>query len=103
MTDICLTLLNEVSKKVGQIELHFSIFAAGATHYKETGISLPEEAMQHAFNSDATLLACMGLPSIRYPDGREIAPQLELREKMDLFAGVRPVKTMLRFATSINL
>ncbi|MCF2950132.1 isocitrate/isopropylmalate family dehydrogenase [Paraglaciecola aquimarina] len=94
ITEICLDLLNQVVSKVGGNQLEFTSFAAGAAHYKETGISLPEEAMQHAFNSDATLLACMGLPSIRYPDGREIAPQLELREKMDLFAGVRPVKTM---------
>lgn len=94
ITPICLELLNEVASKIGDVELNFTTFAAGAAHYKETGVSLPDEAMQHAFNSDATLLACMGLPSIRYPDGREIAPQLELREKMDLFAGVRPVKTL---------
>ncbi len=94
ITPICLDLLNKVSAKIGGFTLNFDSFAAGAAHYKETGISLPEEAMQHAFDSDATLLACMGLPSIRYPDGREIAPQLELREKMDLFAGVRPVKTL---------
>jgi 3-isopropylmalate dehydrogenase len=94
ITPICLDLLNKVADKVGGFELNFDSFSAGAAHYKETGVSLPEEAMQHAFDSDATLLACMGLPSIRYPDGREIAPQLELREKMDLFAGVRPVKTL---------
>lgn len=94
VTPICLSLLNKVSEMVGGFNLVFSSFDAGAVHYQKTGISLPEEALKHAFESDATLLACMGMPSIRYPDGREIAPQLELREKMDLFAGVRPVKTM---------
>lgn len=94
VTPLCLDLLNKVADKVGGFSLDFSSFSAGAVHYKNTGISLPEEALQHAFDSDATLLACMGMPDIRYPDGREIAPQLELREKMDLFAGVRPVKTM---------
>ena len=33
--------------------------------------------------------AC-GLPHIRYPDGTEIAPQVELRFIFDLYAGVRP-------------
>lgn len=91
---ICIELLNKVAQQVGGFHLGFNSFEAGAVHYKETGVSLPDEALQHAFNSDATLLACMGMPNIRYPDGREIAPQLELREKMDLFAGVRPVKTL---------
>src|SRR3546814_2028856 len=36
----------------------------------------------------------MGLPDIRYPDGREIAPQLDMREQFELFAGVRPVKIL---------
>ncbi len=94
VTPICISLLNKVMQQVGGFSLDFESFSAGAVHYKKTGISLPDEALQHAFNSDATLLACMGMPDIRYPDGREIAPQLELREKMDLFAGVRPVKTM---------
>jgi 3-isopropylmalate dehydrogenase len=94
VTPICVDLLQKVSEQVGGFTLTFSSFEAGAVHYKKTGVSLPDEALQHAFVSDATLLACMGMPSIRYPDGREIAPQLELREKMDLFAGVRPVKTM---------
>ena len=34
----------------------------------------------------------MGLPDVRWPDGREIAPQLDLRERLDLYAGLRPVQ-----------
>ncbi|MGC0668674.1 isocitrate/isopropylmalate family dehydrogenase, partial [Escherichia coli] len=36
----------------------------------------------------------MGWPNIRYPDGTEIAPQLDLRFEFGLFAGVRPVRTL---------
>jgi 3-isopropylmalate dehydrogenase len=36
----------------------------------------------------------MGSPEIRYPDGTEISPQLDLRERLDLFAGVRPVRAL---------
>jgi 3-isopropylmalate dehydrogenase len=94
ITPPALNLIETACDKAGGVSVSFTSFASGAQHYKDTGIALPEEALDHATNSDAILLACMGLPSIRYPDGREIAPQLELREKLDLFAGVRPVKTM---------
>ncbi|AWB65863.1 3-isopropylmalate dehydrogenase [Saccharobesus litoralis] len=95
ITPVCIELIEKVLTKLdADVSINFTTFEAGAAYYQKTGISLPEEALAHAQQSDATLLACMGLPSIRYPDGREIAPQLELREKLDLYAGVRPVKTM---------
>ncbi|GAB1622344.1 isocitrate/isopropylmalate dehydrogenase family protein [Agarivorans albus] len=94
ITPACLALIQAAIDKVGGLKLNFTSFEAGANYYQQHGIALPEQAMEHAKNSDATLLACMGMPSIRYPDGREIAPQLELRESLDLFAGVRPVKTL---------
>ncbi|WP_146492819.1 isocitrate/isopropylmalate dehydrogenase family protein [Vibrio cyclitrophicus] len=94
ITPPTLDLITAAVQKVGGVEVTFKSFDAGAKYYQDTGIALPEEALNHAQESDAILLACMGMPSIRYPDGREIAPQLELREKLDLFAGVRPVKTM---------
>jgi 3-isopropylmalate dehydrogenase len=34
----------------------------------------------------------MGWPDVRYPDGTEIMPQLELRMEFSLFAGVRPIR-----------
>lgn len=34
----------------------------------------------------------MGLPDVRWPDRREMAPQLDIREQLDLYAGIRPVK-----------
>jgi 3-isopropylmalate dehydrogenase len=36
----------------------------------------------------------MGDPAIRYPDGTEIAPQLQLRFDLGLYAGVRPVRAL---------
>ena len=44
-----------------------------------------------AREADAILLSAMGLPGIRYDDGTEITPQIDLRMELDLFAGVRPV------------
>jgi 3-isopropylmalate dehydrogenase len=34
----------------------------------------------------------MGLPGVRWPDGREMAPQIDIREIFDLYAGIRPTK-----------
>jgi len=87
-------ILEHVKNRIGGFDLRFHSEAAGAAHYKETGTALPEEALARADKADAILLGAMGMPSIRYPDGREIAPQLDLRETFDLFAGVRPVRTL---------
>jgi 3-isopropylmalate dehydrogenase len=36
----------------------------------------------------------MGLPAVRLPDGTEIAPQIDLRMQLGLYAGVRPVRSV---------
>jgi 3-isopropylmalate dehydrogenase len=42
--------------------------------------------------ADAVLMGPMGLPDVRWPDGRELTPQLDLREQLDLFCGLRPLR-----------
>ncbi|MEO1539836.1 MAG: isocitrate/isopropylmalate dehydrogenase family protein [Pseudomonadota bacterium] len=75
----------------GNYTLTFTDCPAGAAHYARTGESLPEASMEVARAADAILLSAMGLPDVRYPDGTEISPQIDLRKRLDLFAGVRPV------------
>jgi len=72
-------------------DLTFTEAPAGATHYARTGSSLPDASMQIARDADAILLSAMGLPDVRYDDGTEISPQIDLRKALTLFAGVRPV------------
>jgi 3-isopropylmalate dehydrogenase len=74
-------------------ELNFDVLEAGATHYANTGVSFPKESLESARQADAILLGAMGMPHIRLPNGTEIAPQLELREIFNLYAGVRPIRT----------
>ncbi len=74
--------------------LEFETYPAGAQHYKKTGEALPEKTFEAARNADAMLFGAMGWPSIRYPDGTEIAPQLDLRFRLELYAGVRPVRAI---------
>lgn len=85
-----LDILRELADS-GGYELTFVDAPAGAAHYVKTGESFPESSMATARAADAILLSAMGLPDVRYPDGTEISPQIDLRKALTLFAGVRPV------------
>ncbi|WP_299964136.1 isocitrate/isopropylmalate family dehydrogenase [uncultured Roseobacter sp.] len=87
----------------GEYTLQFKQCPAGAALYAQTGVSLPEASLQAARNADAILLSAMGLPSVRYPDGTEISPQIDLRKKLNLFAGVRPVRIFPGQKIPLNL
>lgn len=74
--------------------LEFEQLEAGALCYRRTGEALPGEVLRRCRESDAILLGAMGLPEIRYEDGTEISPQLDLRFDLELYAGVRPVRPL---------
>jgi 3-isopropylmalate dehydrogenase len=93
VVDATLPLLDKAASRHG-FTLRFRSHAAGALHYKATGESLPERTFEAARAADAMFFGAMGWPEIRYPDGTEIAPQLDLRFRLDLYAGVRPVRAI---------
>jgi 3-isopropylmalate dehydrogenase len=74
--------------------LRFASHPAGAHHYRETSEALPEATFRAAKAADAILFGAMGWPAIRYPDGTEIGPQLDLRVRLELYAGVRPARAI---------
>ena len=90
----CVNLLTELAASASGFSLHFDWCEAGAGCYQKHGEALPAQSMEKAVAADAILLGAMGLPSVRYPDGTEIAPQLELREKLGLYAGLRPIRAV---------
>ncbi len=90
----CLSLLDAVVARVGGFSLQFDLHEAGAEVYRSTGTALPEVAMKAAESADAILLGAMGLPDVRYPNGTEIAPHLDFRDRFDLYAGVRPIRIL---------
>ncbi|MDX8350586.1 isocitrate/isopropylmalate family dehydrogenase [Cognatiyoonia sp. IB215446] len=85
-------LLAELATGQADYALDFATHPAGAAHYAKTGESLPAASLEAAAAADAILLSAMGLPDVRYEDGTEISPQIDLRKAFDLFAGVRPVR-----------
>jgi 3-isopropylmalate dehydrogenase len=90
----CLELMAAVEKRVGGFALATTRHRAGAAHYRDTGTALPKATLAACAKADAILLAAMGLPAVRYPDGTEITPQIDLRMELGLYAGVRPVRTI---------
>ncbi|CAN1497352.1 LeuB Isocitrate/isopropylmalate dehydrogenase [Rhabdaerophilaceae bacterium] len=90
----CIAVLEAVAARVGGFSFHFDTHQAGAVQYRDHGVALPNAVVKACGKADAILLGAMGWPAIRYPDGTEIAPQLDLRFEFGLFAGVRPVRTL---------
>ena len=89
---VALELLRHLEPRTGR---RFSTvtYPAGAQHYADTGTALPESTLAGCRATDAILFGAMGLPHVRAADGTEIIPQLDIRFALDLYAGVRPVRT----------
>lgn len=85
-------LLNALAASDSTLRFEFETLDVGAGAYLRHGNPLPEEALTAAGRADAMLLGAMGLPEVRWPDGREMTPQIDLRERFDLYAGLRPIK-----------
>jgi 3-isopropylmalate dehydrogenase len=91
VTNPTIELLNAVSGLTGGFTLTYDHLEAGAEYYVKSGKSIEDGALDRAAAADAILLGAMGLPEVRYEDGTEISPQLDLRETFELYAGERPV------------
>jgi 3-isopropylmalate dehydrogenase len=89
-----LDVLAALQRRAGGFDLRFSSHSGGAQCYADTGVALPDATMKASERADAILFGAMGLPHIRYPDGTEIAPQLDLRVALELYAGVRPIRAI---------
>ncbi len=92
--DACLEVLAPLQRRVGGFKLAYETHRGGAQLYRETGTAFPEAAMKACERADAILFGAMGLPEVRHPDGTEIAPQLDLRFHLELYAGVRPIRAI---------
>jgi 3-isopropylmalate dehydrogenase len=75
-----------------QVKFAFHAFSVGAGEYLRSGDPLPADALDACARADAVLLGAMGLPTVRWPDGKEMTPQVDLREKFQLYCGLRPIR-----------
>ncbi len=67
-------------------------YPCGALHYQATGESISADALAAVDAADAVLFGAAGWPGIVDRNGVEIAPQIDLRERFSLFAGLRPIR-----------
>ena len=89
-----LDVLRRVVALTPGLDLHVTSYEAGAEHYRQHGEMLPTHVLQACLDADAVLLAAVGLPDVRKPDGTEVQPDMMmgLRRALQLYAAVRPVK-----------
>ncbi len=89
-----LRVLEQVAERTPGLELIITSYEAGANLYKRTGETLPKEVLNACLQADAVLLAAIGLPDVRKPDGTEVQPEMMmgLRRALNVYAAVRPVK-----------
>ena len=98
----CVELLETAAALVGGFDLSLEWHVAGAAAFRDTGQALSASTLAACATADAILFGAMGLPHIRYADGTEIAPQLDLRNEFGLFAGVRPIRSIPGVASPLR-
>ena len=94
VTEAGLAALDALAAHVPGLAFEWRRFEGGAQHFLDTGTAFSDESMRGLEQCDAILFGAMGLPHVRYPNGTEIAPQLDIRERFELYAGVRPTRVM---------
>lgn len=92
VTEAAVQVLRAVEVASDDLVLEFEVFSVGAGEYLKSGDPLPVETLANARECDAILLGAMGLPHVRWPNGTEMAPQIDIREDLDLYQGIRPVQ-----------
>ena len=92
VTHASLPVLEAVGQRMGR-RFVTTVHPAGAGHYRDHGVALPEPTLDACRRAHAILFGAMGLPDVRTADGTEVIPQLDIRFALDLYAGVRPIRT----------
>ena len=91
VTQAAVEMLQAVEALSDDLVLEFKNYSVGAGQYLKSGDPLPPDKLAEAKSCDAILLGAMGLPRVRWPNGTEMAPQIDIREQLDLYQGIRPV------------
>ncbi len=85
-------VLRAIESRMPELRFECTEYSVGAGEYLKSGDPLPAETLARISQQDAILLGAMGLPSVRWPNGVEMTPQIDIREKLDLYCGLRPIR-----------
>jgi 3-isopropylmalate dehydrogenase len=89
-----IAVMEAAARLEGEFALEYVAAPAGAATYLECGEDLPAATLAICRGADAILLGACGLPGVRRADGTELTPQITLRRELDLFAGIRPARSI---------
>ncbi|PRY25369.1 3-isopropylmalate dehydrogenase [Aliiruegeria haliotis] len=92
VTDATMEVVSAALESVGGPALATQEVLAGAGYFRDHGVDIEPGGEEKAGQADAIFLGAIGLPAIRHADGTEISPHLRLRDRYELYAGMRPVK-----------
>jgi 3-isopropylmalate dehydrogenase len=92
VTEAALAVADAALARTGKIALQYRQVHAGAGYFRDHGRDIEFGGEAACGKSAAIFLGAIGLPTIRYDDGTEISPHLRLRDRYQLYAGVRPVR-----------
>ena len=91
VVESALAILSEIELHLDEVNFEYETFSVGAKEFLATGDPLPAIAFDRLAEFHAILLGAMGLPGVRWPSGIEMTPQLDIRERLDLYCGLRPI------------
>ncbi len=104
ITGATVDVLQTAGKKYGHtFELYHGLIGGAAID--ATGVPLPPNVLKMSRKSDAVLMGAVGDPKFDAP-GTKVRPEdgiLMLRKKLELFANLRPVKTLPMLVNATNL
>jgi 3-isopropylmalate dehydrogenase len=89
--------LNAAQDVVKGLDLKFTEFECGFEYYQKTGEPWPADAYPACKESDAILYGAVGMPGVAGLEEIVYVHRL-LRQKLDLYANVRPVKLRANIA-----
>jgi 3-isopropylmalate dehydrogenase len=91
VTEEGVRVLREIESLIENLAFSLEELLVGAGEFLRSGDPLSATVLSKCRAADAVLLGGMGLPDVRWPDGKEITPQIDLREQLQLYSGVRPI------------
>lgn len=89
--DETLRVLEAVAGRQAGFDLRFHAVDWGFAHYQRTGRVVPDDFLDQLRPCDAILLGAVGWPA-KLPDHVTLAPLVQIRQRFDQYACLRPVK-----------
>ena len=89
--DSALVILRAIESQFRAVRFELEPFSVGAQEFLASEDPLPASSFDRFGEFHAILLGAMGLPGVRWPSGIEMTPQLDIRERLDLYCGLRPI------------